>query len=314
MELAESFSFTPLFNRVTPAEPRTLESESPLGTLAGLAGHWHGAGFNVIWRPDHVPGNPGQDRFLELNLTSEQLAFDPIPGAIPNRGLLQDDINMFGLTYVQQISDSNLGAGLHIEPGIWAHVPETEDPAEPETVVRMASIPHGTTIVAQGLSRTVNGGPLIQDVSIKPFPIGAPGNPITFPEQDLGTATQFRTPAEGLVNVTQQMVDSPNSVLQAAIAGQNITSTIVLNVSTSNAPVLGGGTANTAFLQGGPDGPNAVAAQASSIFWLETVQGENEPFQQLQYTQTVLLNFNGLSWPHVTVATLHKDSYDHPNH
>jgi nucleoid-associated protein YgaU len=25
---------------------------------------------------------------------------------------------------------------------------------------------------------------------------------------------------------------------------------------------------------------------------------------QLQYTQRVLLNFNGLSWPHVTVATM----------
>jgi hypothetical protein len=26
--------------------------------------------------------------------------------------------------------------------------------------------------------------------------------------------------------------------------------------------------------------------------------------RQLQYAQTVLLNFNGLSWPHITVATL----------
>jgi hypothetical protein len=27
---------------------------------------------------------------------------------------------------------------------------------------------------------------------------------------------------------------------------------------------------------------------------------------QLQYSQTRLLNFNGLSWPHITVGTLHK--------
>jgi hypothetical protein len=27
-------------------------------------------------------------------------------------------------------------------------------------------------------------------------------------------------------------------------------------------------------------------------------------YVQIQYTQTVLLNFNGLSWPHVSVATL----------
>ena len=27
-------------------------------------------------------------------------------------------------------------------------------------------------------------------------------------------------------------------------------------------------------------------------------------FTQIQYSQVVLLNFNGLSWPHVSVATL----------
>jgi len=32
-------------------------------------------------------------------VTSEQLEFSAIPGPIPNRGLLQPDINMFGLTY-----------------------------------------------------------------------------------------------------------------------------------------------------------------------------------------------------------------------
>jgi len=30
----------------------------------------------------------------------------------------------------------------------------------------------------------------------------------------------------------------------------------------------------------------------------------NVPYTQIQYTQTVLLNFNGLTWPHVSVATL----------
>ena len=113
---------------------------SPLGPLEPLAGTWQGTGFNTIWRP-HFPKAP-QDRFLELNLTSETLSFSPIHGPIPNRGLLQADINMFGLTYMQQIADSSNGAGLHIEPGIWAVVPQTTDPNEPPSVVRMASIPH----------------------------------------------------------------------------------------------------------------------------------------------------------------------------
>jgi hypothetical protein len=36
------------------------------------------------------------------------------------------------------------------------------------------------------------------------------------------------------------------------------------------------------------------------------VQYGDWQYLQLQYTQTVLLNFLGLSWPHVSVATLLK--------
>lgn len=305
MELAPDFAFKPL----PPVgdgdhEFAAAAGGNPLGRLAGLAGKWSGTGFNVIWRPMSLPE---QDRFLELNVTKETLEFEPIQGAIPNRGLLQKDITMFGLHYLQQISDRNLGAGLHFEPGIWAHVPRTTNPKIPVTIVRMASIPHGTTIVAQGLSSTADRTtePKIPKVSIKPFGIGSPKDTIDFPEQTLKTRTTFRTPAAGLVGVTQKMVDDPNSVLRAAIAEQNITTTVRLRVTTRHKPVLGGGTANTAFLVGGPDGPNAVAATVTSTFWLEKLDNAAH-FGQLQYTQTVLLNFNGISWPHVTVATLRK--------
>jgi hypothetical protein len=109
------------------------------------------------------------------------------------------------------------------------------------------------------------------------------------------------------VGITQGMVDNPNSVLQAAIAGQTILSTTTLHISTRpSAPLVGGGTANTAFLAGAADGPNAVSAEVSATFWIETVKGTPN-FLQLQYSQLVLLNFNGLSWPHVTVATLKKN-------
>jgi hypothetical protein len=76
-------------------------------------------------------------------------------------------------------------------------------------------------------------------------------------------------------------------------------------VSSVNASVPGGGTANIAFLQGATGGPNARAARVTATFWLETLQGDAEP-RRLQYSQLVLLNFNGLSWPHVTVGTLDK--------
>ena len=38
---------------------------------------------------------------------------------------------------------------------------------------------------------------------------------------------------------------------------------------------------------------------------VQTLDGDTEP-KRLQYSQTVLLNFAGLSWPHITVATLTK--------
>ena len=71
-------------------------------------------------------------------------------------------------------------------------------------------------------------------------------------------------------------------------------------------PFTGGGIADTAFLQSAsnPPGGNANAVQAESTFWIETLADSS---LQLQYTQRVLLNFNGLSWPHGTVATLKKE-------
>ena len=212
---------------------------------------------------------------------------------------------MSGLTYLQQISDANLGAGLHLEPGLWVAIPQTSDPREAPTVARLASIPHGTTILAQGTGSTSAAAPSIPNVSIKPFTIGNPAATINFPEQTLATPSQFRTSGAGLTGITQQMVNNPNTVLRSAIAGQHIHATTTLHVSTSDAPLPGGGTANTAFLRGAAHGPNAVAARAAATFWLETLQGETGA-SQLQYSQTVLLNFNGLSWPHITVATLHK--------
>ncbi len=286
-----------------------------LGPLSSLPGTWKGTGFNMIWRPVFPQTDTVHDTFLELNRTTDQIVFSESIGAIPNRGFFQKDIVMHGLTYMQNVGDSNVNAGLHVEPGIWAVVPPTTSPNEPATVVRMASIPHGTTLLAQGLSSEIAGPPTIPSVDITPFAINNPGAKFPKPMQilsDLSDATtKFRSPPAQLVGITQAMLNNPNSVLTAALAGQTITHTTVLTVSSDpTQPVTGGGTANTAFLAGAPVGhnPNAVAIKASSTFWIETVKGQagKPDFLQLQYTQNVLLNFGGLSWPHVSVGTLLK--------
>ncbi len=301
MDLKPDFSYNP--NPSPPPTPAPPPA-GDLGLLSALQGRWVGKGFNAIWRPNLL--SSGQDRFLELNVTNEVLEFDGIPGIIPNRGLLQPDIQMGGVRYLQQIVDANIDPpknGLHVEPGLWVNIPATTNPPVSASVARLASIPHGTTILAQGLASQSNGAPPIPPINLNPFSIGNPPGLAPFPEQNLATVTDFRTSGAGLTGINQAMVDNPNSVLQQGLIGQTVVSTITLHVSTSDLPVEGGGTDNTAFLVGGPAGPNANAAMVTATFWLETIQGSPN-VQQLQYSQIVLLNFNGLSWPHVTVATL----------
>src|ERR1017187_4495570 len=85
----------------------------PLGPLAAFVGDWVGNGFNTIFRPNNTvtptrlpnPLPPG-DNILELNLTSEELAFSKSLGSVPNRGTTpQRDIFLNGVPYLQIIND-----------------------------------------------------------------------------------------------------------------------------------------------------------------------------------------------------------------
>ena len=134
----------------------------------------------------------------------------------------------------------------------------------------------------------------------------------TFTELNLSQPTQFRSVAPG---VTQAIVQNPNSVLQAALKsslqGTTMKSRTFLHVATDHSSInAGGGTANTAFLSSStnPSGGNALATTVQATFWIETIAGTGgQPDkQQLQYTQLVMLDFNGIHWPHVTVGTLVK--------
>jgi len=304
MELAADFAFQPLDNDEGTAVPTAAAPDQVLGPLTGLAGSWAGQGFNAIWRP-HTGAS---DHFLELNVTDDQIDLEVINGNIPNRGLLQGDIFLHGLTYLQQISDANVKvngapAGLHIEPGLWVNVPSLTDPQEPAAVARLASIPHGTTILVQGITATAAGGPTFPAVSLTPFAIGQPTQTVDFPEQHLNQSTPFRTSGVGLTGITQAMLDNPNSVLAGNPA--DVTTTTRLHVSSAAGPIVGGGTSNMAFLVGANAGPNADAVHVAATFWLQTLHGDTEP-TRLQYSQIVLLNFAGLSWPHITVGTLTK--------
>ncbi len=348
-------------------EPRAVASSAPsLGPLTAFTGTFKGHGFNTIFRPDStatptplpVPVT-GSDNVLELNLTLETLSFSPSLGSVPNRGSgAQADIFLNGVPYLQTISDVTVPSqpvGIHFEPGLWLAVPTTTDPTEGATVARMASIPHGTTVEAQGTSFAIAGKPTIAPVDITPFVTGDPAHKITFASQ---TATDDKTPRipQNLApfitagTITQAMLTDPNTLLRNHIASQTITSTTVISVSSDPAsPLFGGGTDNIAFLLGDATAtkPNAQTLKMEAVFWIETVEftievpvyepgqpplvvraqtgAEGQPVPeflvnppiriteprpitvqatQIQYSQQVFLNFNNLTWPHVSVATL----------
>lgn len=368
---------------------------APLFPLTQFQGAYAGNGFNLIFRPrpsndktpfDNPPVGPN-DNVLELNLTTEQLTFGETIGDIPNRGLNlnnQSDVTLGGFPYLQTIQDvtnreTGKGdrikpTGIHFEPGMWLNVPATDSPKNGPSVVRMASIPHGTTVNAQSLSpakqATALGGnagaPGFDVIDTTPFPIGTnqPLNPNPFASSMDASSTNSPRIPQLLAKfvkagtITTEIIKNPNLVLQNAIKGQDIIENITFEVSTGSPTekLNGGGTANISFLAGSqdpgttslPTSPNAHAPFMKARFWIETVAYDvvvprfttkdavllkptmpkdstaptpvfavtppsklpsqpktiKIPGVQIQYSQTVFLNFAGLTWPHVSVATL----------
>lgn len=270
--------------------PSPVPSPS-LGPLAAFVGTWKGHGFNTIFRPDSgTTPTPlpipvlGSDNVLELNLTTESLTFSPSLGAVPNRGSSkQADIFLNGVPYLQAVNDvtvPNQTVGIHVEPGLWMIVPPTTHPELGPTLVRMGSIPHGTTIVAQGTSSVIKGPPTIPVVDITPR--DHHGNKVPFPSQGAARPGTARIPQDltayiAAGTITQAILDDPNTVLRDAIKGQKIVSTTQISISTSPAkPLFGGGADNIAFLMGDPASaaPNADIPVMSATFWIETVEHE----------------------------------------
>jgi hypothetical protein len=253
-----------------------------------FAGNWIGNGFNTIFRPNSnktptfpIPCRGPEDNVLELNLTSETLSFAPSLGTIFNRGFgTQGDISLNGVPYLQSIDDVTTlpHRSIHFEPGIWLSVPATTTPGL--TLVRVASIPHGTTINAQGTFKSKAGRPLIVAVDIAPFNpcTGEKAPPYTFPSltatnQNTSRLPQNLAPYVAAGTITQAMLTDPNTVLRDQIANQNIAETVTIDICTTpTAPLIGGGLTNIAFLLGVKcSGPNAQAVQMEATFWIETV-------------------------------------------
>jgi len=310
----------------TPGGPAVKPPPGLAFPLTHFKGAYAGNGFNMIWVPSMFPG-PGpelsekgvNDNILLLNLTTEQWTFGPTLGAIKNRGFdKQKDIDLTGLAYMQTVQNvtneasglgdkprSDFGSGIHFEPGMWLYVPQA-DFQQGDSIVRMATIPHGTTINAQGTlpdKTPVSGAPTIKSVDTTPFNIGSnPHQTVNFfaaPMNDMGT-NPFRKPDNlelfdraGTIN--KDIIKDPNQVLRNALQGLEVKEHFTFEVSTGHtipklnegANLNGGGTANISFLAGkqdtattaapstgAPQGQNAHAPFMSSRWWIETIEYE----------------------------------------
>ncbi|KAM0408406.1 hypothetical protein ACHAPD_011882 [Fusarium lateritium] len=350
----------------------------PLDALKEFTGTFSGFGFNTIFRPlssnpktvtnfHKKPTDNQTSNLLQLNLTGETQVFGDI--------LKSTQTVVDAMPAPEGQPKPADPPAIHFEPGLWMRVPEVEDmPKLPISFCRMGSIPHGTTINAQGFgdSKTCKGAPDIPPTDITPIlidPIGIP--PIVDPHtssklqkkkqrffnQDADNDATRRLPQDlkpFIANgtITQQIIDDPNTILRQANEGKDIIENTMFFVSTNAPPdKFGGGTSNIGFNIGADEGKqktgndkgNANAVDVIAQYWVSKIRAEikldpsmkvgstvspaaqgprdavpeffldvevDRPktvtiiYTQIQYSQVVMLDFNAIKWPHVTVATL----------
>ena len=272
------------------------------GILKDLIGEWQGHGFNLIALPNFDSRSPStgpSDFRLKLNKTDETLKFTAMNEPIANRGasavqgetlIGQRDIYMAGITYLQSIIEPLTKKGLHREDGILLNVPATHVlPVQGQKIVRMGSIPHGSTFVLQSVKiETIEGPPTIPIIDSMPTHIEF--TPVGYLDEYINSKRPL--------GITQEMVLNPNLLLQKEITDQKIIKTIQITLSTR--PL--GGLTSIPFVV-----LNANPTDMSITYWIETVERrDGSRFLQLQYSQNVNLNFLGIDWPHISVATLIK--------
>ncbi|KAL9085266.1 MAG: hypothetical protein Q9165_007700 [Trypethelium subeluteriae] len=220
---------------------------------------------------------------LELNLTHELWTFPTIKadlGEIPNRvslpgteGKAREDAFLRGIPYTQivrDVTDTSTDKGtrvpvdrlgnsidkkkraliqdIHFEPGLLIHVPNSTPVSDQPTINRMASIPHGTTINAQGAAAVRADGTSAPDITFskfdsKPFKINNSGVVPFFDQNqfDLGNGNATRLPQDmkpfldrkSIESITVEMVQDPNELIRKHNANKTFSQVIKFKVSTT---------------------------------------------------------------------------------
>jgi len=295
--------------------------DEDLGPLKLLPGKWKsvpGQGWNMI----ALPFAEGESNYRVLvNSFIEELKFSLVDKAIPNRGLkrgeggaTESDQFLASLDYEQMITqtdsadfpESGLAGGpglaIHHEPGLWLHMDnETTNGLD---LARLATIPHGDSLLALGTSTETKGAPnipMIRGLPIGTVPVDIENNRYLAPYKHF-----HDNPFKGVYDPV-----NPTALLSKANECVDIVRTTTLSVDTE---VETGGINNIPFVT-----KQANAGAMKSTFWIEELAEKDKcgkPKLRLQYAQVVILEFFArldqlpgvAQWPHVSINTLEKVS------
>lgn len=293
------------------------DGDTDLGPFFHLPGTWRslpGRGWNMI----ALPFEQGDFKYrLLMNQYNETLKFSLVDKGVPNRGLAFDvapdkaDQFLVAIDYeqtIEQISaedspDSGLagdpGLPIHHEPGLLLQM--LNRATDNLDIARLATIPHGDTVLALGRWRTHEGAPEVPKISGLPIGVSpdVENNPYLAPYRHF-----TNPPFNGLFDPR-----SPNDLLEEANRELTFSETVELTFDTTFGT---GGIVNIPFIV-----KQANAADMKSTFWISEITDEQNPGvvkRRLQYSQIVMLDFfprrDGMPglirWPHVSINTLEK--------
>jgi hypothetical protein len=319
----------PLINEPAQSCP-TVQDNDMLAGLQLLTGTWtnqpltNGLGgpdkpysYNLMVLPQQDPSSP-EGYILKNMRYFEEITFSPIHGNAANRGgtgvQVGNPLFYEQRIYISPSSGTPVSNSLvHAENGAWLilssmdqfpgpypdpngpTVPNSTPPSGYPTLVKQIAVPHGNCVLAVGNAPPLdsNGAPVFQTGSPT-----IPTPPFVIP-QGIGAAP-YTTKSVGNPNL--KYTQNPNLPLVEALAIDPVGQYIMFQVSSTGDS---GQVTNIGFEQ-----QHADVVQYSATYWLESLVGQPGVFNQLQYTQTIMLRIplgnQDVIFPHITTNTLRR--------
>jgi hypothetical protein len=353
-DLEKRFSEGRMIERAdTATQPSRLGStgDGQFSLIELLRGTWtsEAQGWNLI----ALPFPPAPDKFrLLMNQYGETLRFDVPDKGVPNRGLVPDTMGatadpsdetdqlIDAIAYEQIVIQKEVedfptssvreknGNPIHHEPGFFLqllnHIPigHTEEdgkkngPDEELKIARLATIPHGNSVLAMGTVQFIAGAPNIPDENALPERINnidVNTNTFLSPYRHFEDNHFFGNVPPTVPGFPGFFPTDANAILKFANPGSRVKRTTVLHFDTKfrNEQLTGTPISNIPFIT-----READTTEVHATFWIMELLKDDESAPAefiMQYSQTVYLEFfdsdepgKRIRWPHVSINTLRK--------